>query len=461
MTGGRGHDPAHGSGDLEIERVSGSDGADFQGLLVGSEVGEDKPDHPATPPVHAAATSPAHPSAPKHEQGGLAAVRTSRDYGSLPNTLFRMLLGFQTACRSGQFTVVAGGEHWSAYLDEQGRIADFDLDLVGCLIAAGLLNETARSSARQSERLSAALARSHSAGARFEIPEATLLRPVVLSELVRRLKSLMGQQGMTYFFDPTVQVFDVGLSVPISVYARRLLDDIAAGMSISEIEPLYKTRLDFAPCLDDADDWSVAALSLSTQEARLVERALPKRQSLRDLLTFSPLSKVQTYRFLFTLEGLRLLRFSRGVEDLEGEDEIVQRLEKRLRQAEQGHFEALGLHVTAHHASLREALEGIIEEYGSERLGGVSPRAEAVGRELIKRARAAVGFLSDQTRRTDYRRSLHTDTELAGFAQLLVDKMKLARLRGERGEAQRFQQVALELCPRVVRDALRESETAD
>ena len=81
-------------------------------------------------------------------------------------------------------------------------------------------------------------------------------------------------------------------------------------------------------------------------------------------------------------------------------------------------------------------------------------------RELMGAAEDAARFLSAQERRIEYRRSLHTDTELAGFAQLLIDKMRIARLRGESLRASKLQQVAVELSPRVVRDAIAEEQAA-
>jgi len=190
-------------------------------------------------------------------------------------------------------------------------------------------------------------------------------------------------------------------------------------------------------------------------ERRLMDTVLPRGRDLRELLTISPLNRRRTLRFLFVLQGLQMLAFQPDRPGYAVTDDPLDALASRLNGAMEGHYEALGLHITAHPDEFEESIQQIRETYGRHSaLSQHSARARELCTQVVSRAEDAYRFLMNKGQRVAYRKERHTQTELVGYAQLLIDKMKIAILRDENHRALRLREVATELAPHLVRREL-------
>jgi hypothetical protein len=107
--------------------------------------------------------------------------------------------------------------------------------------------------------------------------------------------------------------------------------------------------------------------------------------------------------------------------------------------------------MTAHHGELDNALARIHARFGPQSvMAKYSPECRAQCATIVDSGVAAHEALKNRKERIAYRRDRYTPTELSGYAALLIDKMHLARFRGQDRLAIQLFEVAMELDPRSV-----------
>ena len=286
--------------------------------------------------------------------------------------------------------------------------------------------------------------------------ERTSILDCVLEVLIEELSRIAQEPGVRYVFETfSFAGRHTYFEIPTLVYTRRWLESLIRGARSQDLDALFQDKLEQYPILHDGVSERAKRLKLEQAERRLLDTVIPRGRSLRDLLTISPLNRRRTLRLLFVLEGLGFVCFQASPpEDIEVVDP-ADALANRLKSARDGHYEALGLHITAHPDEFDEALRAIRDGFGSRsKAAQHSSRTAELCRHIVATAEEAHRFLLDRNRRMEYRRERHTRTELIGYAQLLIDKLKIAILREEGRRATQLRDVAMELAPNLVRREL-------
>ncbi len=387
-------------------------------------------------------------------QGVLRPIREPFDIVravGLPS-LFALLLELQRACRAGRLTVLLPRGPRGFSLDRRGCICDFEGDLADALRDDDLLDRhTADALGRIPGAMTQAEALLSGGAPGVTPPPLAAVRSTLRRVLVDTLTEIASLSDVRYFFDPNERVRSVReLRLPFLDYAQEWLERSVRRLHSDDFERQYAQKKDHFPILVQNPKWNPGLLPLERAETRFVEDSLPKGKSLRDLLTFSPMSRTLTYRLICELQALDMLRFQAEppdfAEELDAEGAVV----RRLKMARESHFAALGVHVTTHHSEYDAALEKVKSRYAA---GGTlarhSDRAARGCRQIIELAGEARDYLSDKRRRVTYRHTLHTHTELTGMAVLLAGKVQLSYFRGDETAAAQFLEVARELDPHV------------
>ncbi len=219
----------------------------------------------------------------------------------------------------------------------------------------------------------------------------------------------------------------------------------------------YHRRLFEYPVLRSAPTLVASELPLDRLQARFVEESLPQGRALQDLLSFSPLGRPRTWRMLVLLDALGLLGFETeppATGRAGAKDEMLDVLRRRATQGRESHFTALGVHYASHPGEYAGALERIRAKYGPQSaVAKFSPETRALGEEIVERAVAAYGVISDPGRRIAYRRELLTPMEVRAAVELLVGQFKLATMRKLPELSQQLAEVIAELDPRALVEA--------
>jgi len=388
------------------------------------------------------------------EQGALQAVGSAQDLvrGRGGLTLFTLLLSIQRNCRPGRLTLLLPSGPWGAYLDHRGCVCEFDGDLGSRLVEDGLM--PADWGARIS-RIDGVIAQARAArdpNVPGEPIPLRMLRALARDVLVDLLQTHANHSGLRFVFDPNDQGTSIReLRIPFLGYARNWLSMALSRLRSDDLDGLFADLFDTFPTMGEDRRWQPAMLQLDRQEAKFAEVALPKGLSLRRLLTISPVSRNRTLRLLALLDALDMVSYAdvpNGDDDAFDIPAVV--AARRLR-GQSNHFAALSVHMTVHESELDDALARVRERFGP---GTVMSKHSSDCRTqcatIVKTATEAHGLLKDRRQRIEYRRERYTSTELSGFAALLVDKMHLARFRGQERMAMRLYEVAKELDPRII-----------
>jgi hypothetical protein len=257
---------------------------------------------------------------------------------------------------------------------------------------------------------------------------------------------------LRFVFDPNDQGTSIReLRIPFLGYARNWLSMALSRLRSDDLDGLFADSFDAFPTLVDDPLWQPTMLQLDRQEMKLAEVALPKGLSLRRLLTISPISRNRTLRLLALLDALDMLTYSDVPITDDNAFDIPAVVAARRLRGQVDHFAALSIHMTAHVSEYDDALARIETRFGPETvMARHSADCRTQCANIVKSAMEAYKALNDRRQRIEYRRERYTPTELSGFAALLVDKMHLARFRGQERLAVRFYEVAKELDSRVL-----------
>jgi len=383
-------------------------------------------------------------SAPSAGSGDLA-------LGGQP-TLFLLLRELQRACRAGRLTVILPKGPTGFSLDKRGCVCDFDGDLASRLAAEELLDPV---TAATVSRFPGAMTQGHALVAGgvpgLTPPPLSLLRPILRGLLVERLVEVSALPDVRYFFDPNERALSVReVRMPFLDYGREWLHGAVSDVRLNELDGHFSGRKDEFPVASAEAHWQPLMLPLERQEERLVKDVLPKGRSLRDLLTFSPLSRTATYRLFLELEALEMLTFHPEPPEFAVTHDAEELLNRRLAHAKASQFGALGVHLTSHPNEYDAALHRAERRYGSNsKLARNSPKSAQLCRQVLSLAQAARVFLRDRRNRVQHRDEVHSQTQLTGFAQLLIGKSQLHFFRGEERLAKELLEVARELDPQA------------
>jgi len=393
-------------------------------------------------------------------QGRMVPIRTVRDcLGDGHGTnLFGLLLELQRNCRSGRLTIVTPVSDWSVDLDARGCVTDFEGNLTQALVEDGSLS--ARNAALMPPKLGVVaqartlVDRPESFGVSYE---PKFLRRLMAEKLVKALGAQATLKDARFFFDGNAQVqSDHRVRIPFLTYAPIWIAKWTSKLRLHDLEAIFEKDMNKVPVLARDERWHAEMLALDRQEKRFVQRSLSKESALRRLLTFSPLNRGRTLRMLLSLVAMDMVAFERRL-DKGSEVDVVALLKSRLEHASEGDFDALDCHVTAHEDELRESFEKIEQDFGPQGEAALhSPEAAELCRQILHLATVAWRKLEHRTQRLAYRKTHFSQTELAGFSTLMLDKMKLAQLRGHAKRTRQLREIAFELHAETYRESLRE-----
>ena len=399
------------------------------------------------------------PPAAKRRQGPLRQAVGVADFlrQTGPPSLFRLLRELHRACTVGRLTVLTGEDFHSFELDARGCIHDFTADFGDWLKGQGLLKEDA---ARR-------LPRAVTVGETFTylaenlqaFPELSvkILNRALLSQIVNTVRALNAIKGSRYVFEPLPRrPSKTLLNVPFVVYGAALMVDIVHETRAKALEAVFESKAEAYPRILQHEVWMPNLLKLDPQEVRFTEKFIPKGQTLRALIAMSPMSRRKTFNLLVVLVAFDMLEFTDTPPETAEGDDVFGRVQARLARCEEGHFQTLGIHITAHPMEIDAAFHEIKTHYSpTSEISRHSAATKTLCARLVERAEMSMLFLSNRENRIQYRSEIHTRTELVGFAQLLIDKLKIAILRENNKKIKRLHEVAMELAPRMVRSELR------
>jgi hypothetical protein len=412
---------------------------------------------PTQPPKTRAVTS--KPSAP-NQQGPLRDMEEVGDLfreNGVP-TLFKVCRDLHRACTAGRLTVLTGEGYHSFDFDAHGCVVDFTSDFAQWLGQNGLLSQDEIRRLPRAVTVRETFTYLSSNMQKFPQLSLKSINQSLLEGLVHSVALLGKMKGARYVFEPLSEVGSRTIfNVPFVVYGAALLSDLVHNTRAKIFEDLFDARSELYPTIEKHGAWGPDLLKLDLQEQRFTDKFIPKGQTLRALLVSSPMSRRKTFHLLVVLTAFDMLKFCKMPPADAEELDIVGRLQTRHARCDEGHFQTLGIHVTAHPSEIHTAFDEIKSRYSpTSDLSQHSAEAKALCVGLIARAEASRHFLSDQGRRIQYRSEMYTQTELFGFAQLLIDKLKLAMLRENTKKTRRLHEVAMELAPRMVRAELRQ-----
>ncbi|MEE2785989.1 MAG: hypothetical protein VX589_01535 [Myxococcota bacterium] len=397
--------------------------------------------------------------------GRLNAIRDLGGFLSVGSgkTLWKVFLDIAMQGQAGQLNVVTRNAPHTFNFDEQGRLFDFVGDLISPLKTSGILDGVRCESAGRREGTVSQLLRIRSGfeAAGQQMPSAEVKKSL-LGALVDLLDRLGRSEHGQYFFEPPEGTSGRLYAFEFVEFGRPWIQRWIKDTPREVIDTRMNGRMHRFPIALTSGPISLDGLCDNDAERRFINKALGQGRVLRRLLTFSPLNRRATFRFLILLEAFRCLEYQMDAPFFADGEDIDSFLAGRVGEAKAGHFAALGLHPSAHLGDIERGFKRIQDAYGADSpLRRHSPRSLTLCTTLCELAADAQRFLTDPSQRKAYRRELLSQTERSGFASLLIDKLRLASMRGQRVEAARLRQAAAELCPRTYRQELMNPDRDD
>ncbi|MEE2756258.1 MAG: hypothetical protein VYA30_06340 [Myxococcota bacterium] len=393
------------------------------------------------------------------EQGSIRDLQSIQDALLVrqEKSFFSLLRSLQTTGRYGRLTLLSGGEPWTFVLNPSGGLTSFRGRFRKHLGETGGVSTGQLSQVPELVELEQLMAGLQVNPGRLQIPERRAFNRGVLQCLVDTLLEVCSVKGAQYIFEPGRGTAVPGWGgVPFSVYGRRFLEALSKNSPRGDLDAMYEFRKEAYPNLVLSDSWYPDLLRLNEAERRFVDSSLNKGRNLRQLLTLSPLNRRGTLEFVAILAAMGLLEFSREKVEIDQTKTIISNLNKRVERASQGYFEALDVHASAHWSEYESARERMNARYGDGApIRGLGHDVVGLCNEIMDRVNEAFAALDTKEGRVAYRRQRYSQTELRGFAQLLLDKLKLAILREDNQQAVRLKAMALELAPRMAMTELR------
>lgn len=253
---------------------------------------------------------------------------------------------------------------------------------------------------------------------------------------------------------------DLVLTKGLGVTGRHLKARFDA-LGAPELEGLFGKNLG-RPVGHDGDlDQVGSALALQQKELRFLELQLDGQRNLHDAVLGSPIGRLASLRLVALCLALGLVHFTDGGGRAVRErtrfgrvPSVSSRLKKQLEERlallrGMNHFEALGVHWSAHHRNYRGAWDKLRAELDARKppLQGAPEDAILVAREILQHLESAFTTLNDPTQRVLYRKQLFDRTEREYAADMLVKQGEVALMRGDRVGAIESLETAYELDP--------------
>ncbi len=405
----------------------------------------------------------ASPEAGRHEdgieQGSLRSLAGIQDALLVRHdpSLFSLLRDLQTSGRYGRLTLLSGGEPQPLVLSPAGALVSFKGDFRQHLLQLDGFSSQQLYQLPQVVELNQLMVGLQISPAAMQEEARRAFNRAILDCLVDTLGQASLIKGAHYVFEPGQGMSPSGWGgVPFSVYGRHFLQALSKKSARADLDSIFEFRKEAFPSLVLSDAWYPGLLRLNEGERRFVDSTLNKGRNLRQLLTLSPLNRRATIEFVAMLAAMGLLEFSREQIEIDQTETIVAGLNKRVERASQGYFEALDVHASAHWSEYEAAFERMNARYGTGTpLRGLGRDVASICDEIMALVKAACAALDTKEARVAYRSQCYSQTELRGFAQLLLDKLKLAILREDNQQAVKLKAMALELAPRMAMMEMR------
>ena len=337
------------------------------------------------------------------------------------STLFAFLLSKQIQCVQGQLTLMTST-----------TVVGLSLDGSGCLAIESPHDGIGNPSFGAAQDVNAR---------RTQGPQK------VLSTLVESLVRL-SEEAINYRFRRCA-IELMGGGVPCTVYAPILLLTLLKSVQLDKLRAVYEENLEHFVVPRSAGSLTFKDFQFERRNLRFFEIIDAEEHSLRRLLQVSPLNRGATYRILKVGQILGLVEFSsekRQVVDYA--DEHFDYLETTLSKAEQGLFEALGVHMVTHPRTYGDALARIESQFAQDSVYAAhSEKHRRLCRQIIELAKQAKLQLSNKVQRVAYRKANIAASEMSQAADVLLEQADMHRLRGDDRAMRDALEMALELDP--------------
>ena len=370
-------------------------------------------------------------------------------------TLFGVFIGLCAGAEKGRFVLSSGIDRFWLQFGTKGSLDDFSGG-ADRLLAAGIVSreDVGNTGEGVAELVNVAMRK----GAKGKD-----VLPVLEQSLSATLSLWSRREGVRYGFELGATEDGSGeLRLPATRFLHAWLSEALKGIRVGELEMFFAQRMDEVPQLLKGGLFDPLLFAPDPRSQRFLEVALPKGETLRRLLRFSPLNKAATMRFLLALECLGLIGYGEDQGSVIEMGGVMSTLRALALRGREGYFEALGLHVTSHPSEYSSALEVIRQTYSADSANASgSPEAAELCSEIVNHAMDAYTVLTRRPKRVMYRAERYTQTELAGFSTLLREKMRIAILRGNDRRARLLQEMALELDPKGFRRAMLSDQEED
>ena len=201
----------------------------------------------------------------------------------------------------------------------------------------------------------------------------------------------------------------MGEGVPCTVYAPMLLLALLKSVQLDKLRAFYEENLEQFVVPRSAGSLRFKDFQFERRNLRFFEIIDAEEHSLRRLLQVSPLNRGATYRILRLGQILGLVEFSREKRQVvDYADEHFGYLETTLSKAEQGLFEALGVHMVTHPRTYGDALARIESQFAQDSVYAAhSEKHRRLCSQIVELAKQAKLQLSNKVQRVAYRKAKH------------------------------------------------------
>ena len=201
------------------------------------------------------------------------------------------------------------------------------------------------------------------------------------------------------------------------------------------------------PIISESAPWPLQALDVEQRTLRFLEKGLDGRNTLIHVRKTSPLGTNRTKRLFCTLIGIGMMELREQAVVLDTDSTPEQKLAEELERLKKANrYDQLGVHWSAHPWEYTQAVKVVKKEYGSgSKWDRFYPESKTTCAGLIDLAEKAKTYLTDNSRRREYRSTLLSRFQQEVAAFHLYKQAELAIFREQYPEARRLIEMAIEM----------------
>ena len=234
---------------------------------------------------------------------------------------------------------------------------------------------------------------------------------------------------------------------PARVLYRRSLEQ-AAEMRQNELNNVVSQYFNQYVHLTPLAISIVQQISWKTSEQKLLKVITSSSWRLREIFSMSPLTKRNTYSFVWTFIRLKLFRFEGSEASSRSDERYDLRISRKKKQLQGGsHFDILETHWISVKNEIEHNYKRLANEFDVSRHPDIPSQFHDDMERILKRIQQSYAVLKEDRSRREYRLKMIEKDKVVQSAELLSKKGEMAIMRRDRREGILCFSKALELVP--------------